>query len=108
MSGSSLRSWQGSAGPLITCNSAKKQNGAHRRRIPTWCLGRGLDAARGLAAGGQEASDSKTHIRTMLSDTADLAGQLERSLRAEQKEQATQQYTKLKQSCTQCHKSYRD
>ena len=63
----------------------------------------------GLQQADKKRSDSKdAHFRTMLSDTADLAGQLERSLRAEQKEQATQQYTKLKQSCTQCHKSYRD
>ena len=47
-------------------------------------------------------------FRSKLSGATELAGQMETCLDNNQKEQATQHFTALKQSCVQCHKACRD
>jgi len=80
------------------------------RKHPDWVPWREASILHeGLQQADKKRSGSKdSRFRTILSDAAKLAGQLEVSLRSEQKEQATEQYTKLKQSCSECHKAYRN
>ena len=56
----------------------------------------------------KHSGDRDARFRTLLFGTTELAGQLEASLRVERKDGADQHFTKLKQSCAECHKAYRD
>jgi len=49
-----------------------------------------------------------TQFQKLLSNSSRLAGQLAESLRARQKEKAAALSAQLNQSCTECHKTYRD